>query len=95
MNDLTVELSTPRGLFFSATASAIDVNTGGGSIHITAWDESYISLLNATEITLQTAAGPCVFMLENAGAGLQGRSFTVLAESIRRIEPEVSAAPAS
>jgi hypothetical protein len=45
-------------------------------------------MINATEITLQTADGPCVFMLENAVAGLKGRTFSVLAESIRRIEPE-------
>ena len=45
-------------------------------------------MVHATEITLQTADGPCVFVLENAVAGLKGRTFTVLAGSIRRVEPE-------
>ena len=95
MNDLTVELSTASGPFFSATASSIEVRTEDGSIHITPREESYLSMIQATEIILQTADGTCVFMLENAVAGLKGRTFTVLAESIRRIEPEAVAEPAS
>ena len=93
MTDLSVELSTPIGLFFSATASSIDVRTEDGSVHITPRDESYLNVVHATEITLQTADGPCVFVLENAAAGLKGRTFTVLAESIRRVEPEALAEP--
>ena len=95
MNDLTVELSTPSGLFFSATASAIDVRTEDGSVHITPRDESYLNMIHATEITLQTADGHCVFILENAVAGLKGCTFTVLAESIRRGEPEALTEPAA
>ena len=93
MTDLSVELSTPIGLLFSATASSIDVRTEDGSVHITPRDESYLNMVHATEITLQTADGPCVFLLENAVAGLKGRTFTVLAESIRRVEPEALAEP--
>ena len=52
-------------------------------------------MIHATEITLQTADGPCVFVLENVVAGLEGRTFTVLAESIRRVEAEALAEPAS
>lgn len=88
MRDLKVELSTPSGLLFTATASSIDVRTEDGSVHITAREQSYLSSIHATEITLQTADGPCVFVLENAVAGLKGRTFTALAQSIRRIEPE-------
>jgi F0F1-type ATP synthase epsilon subunit len=95
MNDLTVELNTPSGRFFSATASSIDVHTEDGSIHITPREESYLNMLNATEITLQTAKGPCVFVLEKAVAGLSGRTFTVLAETIRRVEPEAYAETAA
>ena len=95
MNDLTVELSTPRGRVFSATASSIDVRTEDGSVHITPCEESYLSMTRATEITFQTAEGSCVFMLENAVAGLKGRTFTVLAERIRRVEPEAITEPAS
>ncbi len=88
-----VELSTASGPFFSANATAIDVHTEAGSIHITPREESYLSLIHATEITLHTADGPCVFVLENAVAGLKGHTFTVLAERIRRIEPEALSEP--
>jgi F0F1-type ATP synthase epsilon subunit len=94
MHDLTVELSTASGRVFTALASAIDVRTQDGSVHITPREESYLNLVHATEITLQTADGSCVFVLENAVAGLKGRTFTVLAESIRRVEPEALAGPA-
>ena len=93
MNHLTVELSTPSGRVFSAMASSIDVRTEDGSVHINPRDESYLNMIHATEITLQTADGPCVFVLENAVAGLKGHTFTVLAESIRRVEPDALAAP--
>lgn len=95
MNDLTVELSTARGRVFSTTASAIDVRTEEGSVHITPRAESYLNMVHATQITLQTADGPCVFMLENAVAGLKGSTFTVLAERIRRVGPEALADPAA
>ena len=85
-----VELSTPSGPFFSATATAIDVHTEDGSIHITPLEESCLNMIHATEITLHTADGPCVFEMENAVAGLTGRTFTVLAARIRRVEPEAS-----
>jgi F0F1-type ATP synthase epsilon subunit len=93
MCDLAVELSTSSGLFFSTTASSIDVRTEDGSVHITPREESYLNMIHATEITLQTANGPCGFMLENAVAGLKGRTFTVLAESVRRIEPQALVEP--
>ena len=95
MNDLTVELSTPSGLFFPATASSIDVHTEDGSIHITPHEECHLNMVHATRITLQTADGPCVFVLENAVAGLKGSTFTVLAARIRRIAPEAIAEPSS
>ena len=95
MNDLTVELSSPSGRVFTATASSIDLRTEDGSVHITSREESYLNMIHATEITIQTADGSCVFLLENAVAGLKGRTFTVLAESIRRVEPEARAEPSS
>ncbi len=95
MNDLTVELNTASGRFFTAIATSIDVRTGDGSVHIGPNEESYLNMVHATEITLQTADGPCVFLLENAAAGLTGRTFSVLAESIRRVETESLAEPLS
>ena len=88
MNDLTVELNTASGRVFTGIATAIDVRTQDGSVHIGPNEESYLNMVHATEITLQTADGPCVFRLENSVAGLKGRTFTILAESIRRVEPK-------
>ncbi|MBC7979856.1 MAG: hypothetical protein H7Y36_04775 [Armatimonadetes bacterium] len=86
MKNLTVELNTPEGCVFSAAASSIDLHTQEGTIHITSCDESHLNMTRATQITFQTAEGPCAFMLENAAAGLKGLCFTVLAERIRRVE---------
>ncbi len=94
MNDLTVELSTANGLFFSGTASSIEVRTEDGSILINPHEECHLNMLHATEITLHMADGHCVFELENAVAGLKAGLFTVLAERIRRVEPEALAEPA-
>lgn len=91
MDDLTVELNTASGRFLTATASAVDVRTEDGSIHITPREQSYLNMVHATEITLHTGDGLCIFMLENAVAGLNGSTFTVLAERIERVEPEVPA----
>ena len=96
MKDLMVELSTAEGRVFAASVTSIDLRTGDGTIvNITPQLENYVSTTDASEITLQTADGPCVFVLENAVAGLKGRTFTVLAESIRRVEPDAFAAPAA
>jgi F0F1-type ATP synthase epsilon subunit len=95
MKDLTVALSTPSGRFFAGTATSLDVRTEDGSVHITPHNESYLNMIHATEITLQTRNGPFVFVLENAVAGLKEGSFTVLAESIRRVELQANAEPAS
>ena len=95
MNDLTVELSTANGPFLVASASSIEVRTEDGSIHINPHEEFHLSMIHATEITLQTADGYCAFELENAAAGLKGGRFTVLAERIRRVEPEAISEPAS
>lgn len=93
MNNLTVELNTPGGRFFTATASSIDVRTEDGSIHVNSGEESFLNMIHATEITLRTAEGTYIFDLENAVAGLKGRTFTVLAERIRRIEPGAVSEP--
>ena len=43
-------------------------------------------MARATQIAFQTVNGFCASMLENAAAGLNELSFTVLAERIRRGE---------
>jgi F0F1-type ATP synthase epsilon subunit len=88
MKTLTVELSTPKGRFFAATASSIDLRTEDGSIHLNSGEGSFLNLIHATEITLRTPDGVVVFGLKNGVAGLNGTTLSVLAESIRQIEPE-------
>lgn len=88
MKTLTVELSTPRGRVFAASASSIDLRTEEGSVHLNSSEGSFLNLIHATEITLRTAGGSHVFSLKNAVAGLNGTTLSVLAEEIRRIEPE-------
>jgi F0F1-type ATP synthase epsilon subunit len=87
MKDVTVELSTPSGRVFAATAASIDVRTEDGSVHITPRENCYLSMVHATEVTLQVGQETLVFVLENAVASLKAGSLTVLAESIRQITP--------
>ena len=97
MNFLSVQLNTATGCVFSGCASSLDVRTEIGNIHINSNEESFLNMLYATEVTLQTPDGPRVFVLDQAVAGLKGQRFTVLAESIRivTLEPtrEITAAP--
>ncbi len=88
MKHLTVKLSTPNGLFFTASASSIDLRTKDGCFHVHSGHQSFLNMVHATEITCLTTDGIYVFDLSNAVAGLKGRTFTVLAERIRRIEPD-------
>ena len=88
MNHLSVQLSTATGCVFSGNATSLDVRTDSGSIHVNSNEESFLNMLHATEVTVQTPDGPRVFALDNAVAGLKGHCFTVLAESVRLIEPD-------
>ncbi len=88
MKHLSVKLSTASGCVYSGRVSSLDVRTIDGSVHVNSSEESFLNMIHATELTVQTAAGPLVFALENAVASLKGRSFTVLAQSLRLIEPE-------
>lgn len=87
MQHLSVKLSTATGCVFSGSAASLDVRTDDGCIHVNANEESFLNMLHATEVTVQTPEGLRVFALDNAVAGLKGHCFTVLAESIRLIEP--------
>ena len=90
MNHLSVQLSTATGCVFSGNASSLDLRTEEGSIHINSNEENFVSMVHTTEVTVQTPDGPRVFALDNAVAGLKGHRFTVLAESVRLIEPGIA-----
>ncbi len=92
MKTLSVELSTPKGRVFAANASSIDLRTEEGSVHLNSSEGRFLNLIHATEITLRTSEGIFAFGLKNAVAGLNGTTLSVLAESIRRIEPEAGSA---
>lgn len=94
MKHLSVKLSTATGCVFSGSASSLEVRTDDGNIHFNSNEESFLSLLRATEVTVQTPDGPRLFALDNAVAGLRGHNFTVLAESIYLINPEPGEAAA-
>lgn len=85
MKDVTVELSTPKGRVFAGITKSIDLRTDDGSVHITPRENCYLSMVHATEVTLQVEQETLVFVLENAVASLQPGSLTVLAESIRQV----------
>lgn len=95
MKNLSVKLSTATGCIFSGSASSLDVRTDDGSIHINSNEESFLSMVHATEVTVQTPDGPRVFALDNAVAGLKGHIFTVLAESIHPLDSEAGEAATS
>lgn len=82
-----VELNTPKGSVFSAQAASVELHTTDGVIAINPREESYLNLTQTTRITLCVGTDFLSFVLENAVAGLKGDRFTVLAESIRRVEP--------
>ncbi len=95
MQHLTVKLSTATGCVFSGSAASLDVRTDDGCIHVNANEESFLNMLHATEVTVQTPEGLRIFALGNAVAGLKEHCFTVLAESIRLVEPDTDEAAAS
>lgn len=95
MKLLSVKLSTASGCIFSGNASSLDVRTEDGSIHVNSNEESFLNMLHATEVTVQTPDGPQVFALDNAVAGLKGHNFTVLAERILLVEPQAGEATAN
>ena len=88
MNHLSVQLSTATGCVFSGSASSLDLRTEDGSIRVNSNKESFLNMLHATEVTVQTWDGPRVFSLDDAVAGLKGHRFTVLAESVLLIVAE-------
>lgn len=86
MKPFKVTLSTATGCIFSGVATSLDLRTENGCMHVNSSEESFLNMIHATELTLQTVDGPVVFALDNAVASLKGRHFTVLARSLRIIE---------
>ncbi len=92
---MVIELNTPEGSAFSGHADGAELRTTDGVIAIRPGEESYLNLTQATQITLRVGTEFLIFSLRNAAASLRDGCLTVLAESIRRIEPKALAEPNS
>jgi F0F1-type ATP synthase epsilon subunit len=90
LKNVAVELSTPRGSVFSGLVEDVTLRTSDGLIAINPVEEAYLSLTNISQITLRVGSDFTSFALENAAASLRAGQLTVLAEQIRRVEPETS-----
>lgn len=90
---MNVELSTPRGIVFDRQADGAELRTTDGVITIEPGDENYLNLTETTQITLRAGTEFITFVLENAAASLRDGRLTVLAESIRRVEPDAISEP--
>ncbi len=88
--NVTVKLSTPRGSVFTGASSSIELRTTDGVIAITPQEDSYLSLIHSTEITLRIGDEFKIFTLKNAAASLRGGHLTVLAEEIHAVEMPVA-----
>ncbi len=86
-HEVAVQLTTAKGMVFFGTAQAIALHTADGIIEVTAQGESYLSLIGVAELTVRTSDGSRAFRLENATASIKPGRLTVLAETIREIEP--------
>ena len=94
-NVMVVELNTSGGNVFSGHADSTELRTTDGVIAIQPGEESYLNLTETTQIRLRAGTEFITFVLENAAASLRDGRLTVLAEHIRRIEPQAIAEPAS
>lgn len=88
---MLVELNTPQGSIFSGQADGAELRTTDGVIAIRPDEESYLNLTQTTQITLRVGTEFLIFSLENAAASLRDGRLTVIAEHIRRIEPQAIA----
>ncbi len=87
LTSIMVELNTPEGSAFAGHADGIELRTTDGVIAINPQDESYLNLTETTQITLRVGAEFLTFALANAAASLREGRLTVLAETIRQVEP--------
>ena len=88
---MLVELNTPQGSIFSGHADGVELRTTDGVIAIRPDEESYLNLTQTTQITLRVGTEFLIFALKNAAASLRDGRLSVIAERIRRIEPQAIA----
>jgi len=87
LKSVVVEMNTPKGSVFSGPADGVELRTTDGAIAINPQDESYLNLTQTTQITLRVGTEFLTYVLKNAAASLREGRLTVLAETIRQMEP--------
>ena len=87
LKSVVVEMNTPKGSVFSGPADGVELRTTDGAIAINPQDESYLNLTQTTQITLRVGTEFLTYVLKNAAASLREGRLTVLAETIREMEP--------
>jgi len=87
LKSVMVEMNTPKGSVFSGPADGVELRTTDGAIAINPQDESYLNLTQTTQITLRVGTEFLTYVLKNAAASLREGRLTVLAETIREMEP--------
>ena len=84
---MIVELNTPGGNTFSGSAGGVEMRTTDGAITLRPGEESYLNLTHATQVVLRIGTEFVTFEIENAAASFRDGRLTILAETIRRVEP--------
>jgi len=87
LKSVMVEMNTPKGSVFSGPTDGVELRTTDGAIAINPQDESYLNLTQTTQITLRVGTEFLTYVLKNAAASLREGRLTVLAETIREMEP--------
>ncbi len=80
---LFVELQTPHGVLLEGATESVEMRTSDGIIEIRPGQDSHLSLVRTTEITLRMGGEVLRYALENAAAGLRDGRLTILAETAR------------
>lgn len=80
---LYVELHTPHGVLLEGATEGVEMRTNDGIIEIRPGQDSQLSLVRTTEITLRMGVKVLRYSLENAAAGLRDGRLTILAETAR------------
>ena len=80
---LFVELQTPHGVLLEGATEGVEMRTNDGIIEIRPGQDSQISLVSTTEITLRMDGKVLRYALKNAAAGLRDGRLTILAETAR------------
>ena len=78
---ITVEVSTPRGLFYTAEAADATLATGEGSVHFASGSDNHLYAPKRTRLVVRTGTEFHTLVMENASVHFHDQRLTVIAES--------------